>query len=228
MPDASSSTQPTGSLSYDDAILLTPAWTAWDFAVLADVAKKLAVDVYELLAVIVSESHTLQPDARNPADPKLWPIAVGMNQITRVAAAALGLIPAETTKGSNLPDWKKWADGYVQAPVEFQLRVIQRYFQNNPYWQAKKSYPSGGKLYQANAASGTMFLPDRPDPVIATKGDGVYEGIAGLDFRGKNTVTLGDLQAAVDYQKTTDVFKAAKMRLDAAMAGGGIAFPTDA
>lgn len=197
-------------LGVTQAQILTSAWSDADFAAFDAMARALLMDPFDLLAVIASESHTLLPSARNPADPSGWPIAVGLNQLTRVAAYAAGLTP-----DSSLATWKAFADAVVKAPVAGQIPMIRAYYAAMPWTKAGRRWGSAAKIYAANAGGGPAMVDVNDDTVIFPEGSAEYEGNKGLDVDGKGGLTGRDMRLAVEYHWRTPLYQAALLRMAA-------------
>lgn len=197
------------------AVLLTPSWSDADFVAFDAMARANRADPPDLLNVIASESHTLEPSARNPVDPGSWPIAVGLNQLTRTAAAASGLIPQETWAGSksNLGAWKVFADGVVKMTVGQQIPVVGAYYAASPWTKAGRAWPNAAKIYAYNAAGGTAMKDLTDDTVIYAEGTPEALANRGLDVDGKGGITGRDLRLAVEYHRRTPLLQAAFLRL---------------
>lgn len=197
------------SLNPTSAKLLTPSWTAGDFSALRGVAARNQMSPYDLLAVITSESHTLEPSARNPSNRNEWPLAVGLNQLTRTAASAAGLIPS----GENLDAWKEFADKMVEMRPSEQMGPIDAYYQASNLSKANKPWPNAATIYAYNAASGSEGSGISDATVIYPKGSSGYEGNKALDVNGDGQVTGKDLRLAVEYHMGTPLYRAAALRM---------------
>lgn len=199
------------------AKLLSPQWSDADFVALDALSKKNLMDASDLLTVLVSESHDLNPAARNPHNKYDWPIAVGLNQITRTAAASAGLIPGEKVPGdqSNFDSWKIFADKVVAMTVSEQLPIVDTYYAKNPRTLAGKPWPSATQIYAANAAASFSVSDVSDNTVIYPKGSPGYLGNTGLDLDGSGEITGKDMRLAVEYHQTTPLYQAAFLRLGA-------------
>jgi hypothetical protein len=199
------------------AQLLTPAWTDEDFVAFEAMAKKNRMDPFDLLTVITSESHDLEPSARNPRNRYEWPIAVGLNQLTRAAAAGAGLIPGEKVPGdqSNFPDWKKFADEVVKMTVGKQIPIIDAYYQASPWTRAGNEWKTATKIYAYNAAAGTAMRDIDDRSIIATPGSAEYPGLAGLGTDSRGNVTGRTIRGAIEFHWDTPLYQAAFLRLGA-------------
>ena len=173
-------------------------WDDDDLRALADVARRIGADAADLLLVLYCESG-LRADAvaRNAQG---FPVAVGLNQITSVAARSMGIGEAERI-------------AMVGRPIREQLPYVERYFLALPWRQAGHRFPTAAILYQANAAPGTLGRGTDPSLVLYRQGDGMYEGNAQLDFTHKGTVTLGDLAHVLEKNSKHSLYQAALTRL---------------
>jgi hypothetical protein len=203
------------------ATSMTPSWSDQDFEALRATATQLRMDAPDLLTVLVSESHTLEPSARNPADPNAWPIAVGLNQITRSAAAASGLIAQETTRGSNFGAWCDFADKTLASTPGQQMPILAAYYGASQWTRAGKPWPDAVKIYAFNAGGGDETKPVDDTTVIYAAGSPGYEGNKALDLDGSGEITGKDLRIAVDYHQRSPLFHAALLRLAAPSARAG-------
>ncbi len=208
---------------YDDAKknglraaqLLTPSWSDADFVAFGAMSAKNRIDPFDLLTVVTSESSTLDPSARNPRNLNDWPIAVGLNQLTRVAASSAGLIPSEKVPGdqSNFPDWKKLADSIVKMTVAQQLPLIDQYYGAARWTNAGKVWGSAAKIYAYNAAAGTDMRDIDDGSLIFGAGSPEYMGNQGLDIDGKGGITGKDLRLAVEFHWSRPLYQAAFLRM---------------
>jgi hypothetical protein len=214
-----------------EATLLTPAWTEDDFGWYHLACTQVRAKDEDPAAVFCSESK-LDPGARNPRNPKDWPLAVGLSQITRITAEQLGLtgyagdvsvdINADPHKSERFAAWKTWADAQLKASIKDQLQTFVQYCQSSQWFKAGNSFDSATKLYQLNAAPNSMFLPNTPDTVIYPKGSSAFEYNQGLYILGKPSgITVGDLTAAVARQKLTPLYQAFMLRLNDAKSRPG-------
>lgn len=153
-----------------------PWWTAADYRALAAMAARLGMNAADLGLIMASESG-LNPHAAYPGN-----YAVGLNQITAVAAAPAGLTEAQR---QDFPNW----------PVARQLPRIEQMFRFVNGDGAFK-YPHAGAIYAVNAApsivrkKGTGY-----NVVLYERGvDGKrYDQNAGLDTNKDGKITVGDL-----------------------------------
>lgn len=205
-----------------EAEALTPDWTEADLKLLEVVAERLGVvgGAMELVLPLSSESK-LAPRARNPLDPKAWPLAVGLAQFTRAAAMGMGLVPVEKpndeeSRRASLTAWKPLAENILASPVAMQLYLFERYLLSTGFEAAGGKWDSAARLYQAVAAPGTL-KPSKGKPesslVLFPKGSSGYEGNRALDLNGDGQITFGDLEAAVNAMRKHPVVEAVRVRL---------------
>jgi hypothetical protein len=192
------------------ALALTPFWSDQDFRDLNDWCKKIECDPEDILLVLTSESR-LRPDAMNPKTG--YPLACGLNQMTRIAFQALGKLPS----GSSAKDdqakslFPALAYATVKMPVKQQFEeVLIPYFKM--CGDGMKGSWTAVKLYMANAAPTSLSKGDDMDGVIYAKGSDGYKGNPGLDTNGDGQITVQDLANAVNYHKETPEYVAAKYR----------------
>lgn len=199
-------------LGLRNAVLLTSWWTDGDFMALVSMSATLGTDPYDLLVVMASEA-SLSPSARNPLDKSAWPVAVGLNQVTRVAAAATGLIPKEKTPGdgSNMADWKKYADAVVQMSVSQELPIVAAFYAGSERVKAGKTWPNAESIYAFNAAGITSDVTDAT--TVYPAGSPGYAGNAGLDIDGSGSVTVKDLRLQIAEVRTRPLYLAAFLRM---------------
>lgn len=193
---------PQAPLTYGDAELLLPLWKPDDFVLLKDLAEGvIRVDPFDLMRVLVLESQ-MDPHARNPVDPKKYPVAVGLNQITAIAALEAKLIP-------SLDKWRPFADELMLMTVPMQLYVVARYFSGVPWGRLGKPY-NATLLYQSNFMPYTLPGKTAPGDVLTVKGEKTYDNNSGLDVSPKDgKITVKDLSAAmsgVPYAERTKPF----------------------
>lgn len=202
-------------LSPLEAEMLTPEWRRESFLVLRDVGKALRANPLDILAVLVLESgRTLSPKARYPKDPKVAPFAAGLTQITRPAAVEAGFIDRALSVDDQKAAYIPFARWVLGLNVDNQLQhVVVPQMQATKWFKEGKPFATGARLYLMNFAAGKGDLPDDPSAVIASKGDTLYEGNKGLDILVPHgSITMGDLQAAVDDARRDPVYRAAAQR----------------
>lgn len=213
-----------------EAELLTPAWTDADVAFVDVLAKRLGLPAEELLLPLASESK-LNPRARNPIDPKGWPVAVGLFQMSRSAAQGMGLIPlngpakpedgdayAVSDPRPTFGPWKELADDFLRWSPMRQLQLFERYlaatnFTGQPGGIGK--WDTAARIYQAVAASSTLnpyVVPTR-DTVVYPAGSAGYAGNTALDLDGNGVITFGDLTDAVNAMRKEPAYRALLKRL---------------
>jgi hypothetical protein len=196
--------------------ILTPSWSDADLVTLAGICAKNRMDPYDLLAVFTSESGA-DPTARNPRNKNDWPVAVGLNQLTRVAAAAAGLIPKATAEDdtSNYSEWKTFADSVVKMSVAQQLPLVDNYYASAQWTKAGNVWKSAAKIYAYNAAAGTDNRDIDDGSVVYSPGTPGYNGNTGLDLDGVGGITGKDLRRAIETMWERPVYQALFLRLGA-------------
>lgn len=202
-----------------EAEALTPFWSEADLASLSALAERLGMPVEEVLLPLASESK-LDPHARNPVDPKAWPLAAGIAQFTRAAAAGMGLIPGDRdaagkdTRSESLAAWKPLAEDILKSSVGKQLYLFELFLASTGYAKAGGVFDSAARIYQAIAAPSTMVVGVVPtkETVIYPKGSAGYDGNKALDLDNDGQVTFGDLQVAVGSMRKHPVVVAALTR----------------
>ena len=104
-----------------NAVALTPAWSDADLRALDRACvEELGCKAEDLLAVLVSESK-LDPAARSPKDPSKWPIAVGLNQLTRHLAVRYGRDGIRAN--AIAPGFILTETARTQVPADIQTRL---------------------------------------------------------------------------------------------------------
>jgi hypothetical protein len=204
-----------------EALLLTADWTDLDLYGLREVAKELGADVLSLATVISLEGRGAA-NARNPSDPKAWPLAVGPIQITRIAAQGMGRvpIPGQPWKGriANVGDqwseWKAYADKSVTRPIAWHLGEMLDYYRATPRGKTGAGFPSDVQLYAANAAAAAGdTITDAT--IIYPAGSDAYRINRALDLDDSGDITGKDLRLATEYARNAPIFKAFAARLAA-------------
>lgn len=185
------------------AYKLMPGWKDGDFAALDRLCADIGCKAEDLLLVLTSESK-IDPTAVN-RNSSGWPIAVGLNQLSRAPATALGLVP----KG-DMDAWKTFAEAFIKKPVAEQLPIVLQYYKSVPYGAMGKPYHSPAKLYQANAAPSTMFMGDETGTVLYPYGSDSFTQNKPLWILRKPAgIVFGDLKAATDWHRSNPIYKAA-------------------
>lgn len=194
------------ALTYGSAELLLPYWKLEDFVLLKDLAEgTIRCDPYDLIKVMVLESD-MDPHKRNPANPKEYPSAVGLNQISRIAAKEAGFIQSDG-------QWPSFAAEVLRMTVPMQLYLVARYFDAVPWGKTGKPYDAT-KLYQSNYLPYTLPGKTKPTDVLSVAGEKNYDGNKGLDIAPKDgKITVADLTAAIGgvpyAERTKGVYAAA-------------------
>lgn len=156
------------------------AWTTADFIALDATAKRLGMNSADLLLILESES------ALNPAaayrDKDGFPVAVGLNQLTRVSNAVTGLTEEQR-------------QALVTQPVSVQIPIVERFFQNIQWTKEHRGYPNATTIYAINFAPGRlMSRGNKPNTVLYSKADGIsYELNKSFDVDKKGYITVSDL-----------------------------------
>lgn len=185
------STQGKGSISW---------WTDDDFRAFAEMSQRLKMNPADLLIVLYSESG-LRPNARNPADVRQPAIAIGLNQIVRSTAHALGMSDVE---------WQSM----LSMSVNQQLPYVERYFRNIPWVHDGNTFQTAAQVYEANFAPAFLSRGADPNIVLYRKEQGLsYSLNKGFDRENKGYITLGDLGKAVERNSKGATFLAALDRL---------------
>lgn len=184
-------TTPSGTL---------PGWTDDDFRALDAMAKRLRMKTPDLLLVLYAESG-LKPNAAFPGN-----LAVGLNQITRSTAHALGISDDEYLSILN-------------KSVTEQIPYIERYFRNVPWVARGNPFQSATQIYQANFAPATLFRGSSPEIVLYTQAhDGQsYTLNSAFDVEKKGYITVGDLGRLLERRSREKIYLIALGRLRAAL-----------
>lgn len=199
----------------------TGNWTLADFRLLADLcANQIKCEPTDLIRVLCIESG-LDPTAVAFDPETKAPVAVGLNQISRYAAAEIGLIPRDRSK--NYGQWLDLVAKVRYAPIGTQLYLVARYFDSVPWGKTGKPY-TAVRLYQSNFLPYTLPGKTGPEDVLAERGDQNYAGNSGLDISpADGKITNADLASAlsgVPYAARTALpYEAAVTMLKAATAG---------
>lgn len=167
-------------------------WTEADYKALIQAAKDIgANDVYELAVCLYGESN-MEPSAyfHTPSDPQ----AIGLNQITPVAAKAMGLTTAE------------WMSLLAMTPVE-QLPYVVRSFRAAV---GSRKLPTAAEIYVANFAPAYVGCATDPSCVLYSleKNPAAYKGNKGLDFGNKGWIEVSDIQRYIARIRNTVGYKA--------------------
>lgn len=168
-------------------------------AALSQLAADLGAEPTDLLKLLLSESG-LQPGAKNPRGFPSGQYAVGINQFAPV-------------------NWGRFAP---LTPVQYAaLSATDQLPYVGDFWKAlaashNASTISGRDLYWLNFLPAT-FVPDAPDShVIVHAGSGFFAPNRYLSSDG-STITAGDLQAHLDKQADTALYK----QIAPLLTGGG-------
>jgi hypothetical protein len=164
-----------------EAEALTPEWSEADLKLLEVIGERLGLPVEELVLPLASESK-LDPRARNPRDPKSWPLAVGLAQFTRAAAMGMGLVPVEkpgdeASRKASLGAWKELAEQILSMTVSMQMYLFERYLHSTGFEAAGGKWDSAARLYQAVAAPSSLdakVKSPEASTVIYAKGSAGY------------------------------------------------------
>lgn len=193
------------------------ALTSWlpdgFFVDLADVAKRRKMRAKDLLLVLHRESG-LRGSAVNIQNGKK--VAVGILQITSVAAPGVGL-PTEESRLSVL-----------NMGEREQLKLVDRYFANNERHRGGRPYPAAVHVYQAVFAPATMAQGDAMSLVLYRSPSAAYTQNVGVDpvvnGRRKGWIELGDMDRFLDASRKSATYLAALARLEAVTGGesGGL------
>jgi hypothetical protein len=165
----------------------------------------------DLWNVFCSESQA-DPTSVNYADHKryatfadakkagTYALAVGLNQLTKVAAVEAGLM-------KSTDSFQDWAEGMSKAPISEQLYACQQFFKSTGWFKAKQGYESALRLYLANASPSYLFadLSQLDKPILSGS-----EAEA-----NKERSTIGGLQQGLVYWRAKPLFTAGQMRLAA-------------
>lgn len=209
--------------AYKFAKSLTPYWQDNDIRFLDAWCQQIECRAEDLLLVMATESN-LRPDMA-ATFPEAKPgkcVAIGLNQVTRVALQDLGVLPW-SPPSEKLPDGgyksqskqdlheqnnDKAISMFSAMSVEIAAMNVETQFQKVviPYFNniAKKYNPgawNGTKLYMANLAAGSLYLANNPNGVIYKKGDGGYAGNPGLDMNHDGKITVSDITTALEYNR---------------------------
>ena len=110
-------------------------------------------------------------------------------------------------------------DQYLALPVSEQLGYVFSWFQARMS-SAGVSTISAAELYQLNFLPATFQPGETSGYVISSRGDGYYEGNAGLDVDGSGTITLGDLEQVIQNAKAAHPDLYAFLEEQVCLAGG--------
>jgi len=167
-------------------------WTEADYRALIQAANDIgANDVYELAVCLYGESN-MEPSAyfHTPSDPQ----AIGLNQITPVAAKAMGITTAE------------WMSLLSMTPVE-QLPYVVRSFRTAV---GTRKLPTATEIYVANFAPGHIQWAGDPSHVLydSVKNPAEYKGNKGLDYGNKGWIEVSDIQRYIAKVRNTVGYRA--------------------
>jgi hypothetical protein len=181
---------------------LTPDLSDQFFADIADVCGRLQIDPLDLLGVMMAESN-VKAAAQNPTSN-----ASGLIQFLPSTLAHLG--------------WTDTPQAFRQLSADQQLPYVEAYFQ--PY--VHFVLDSAARVYQVVFLPSSLSLGSSMDTVIAEKGglnSGVYDRNRGLDVDFDGTITVGELQKAIERHYNAPRWQEIVQRENAAGAGGGSA-----
>ncbi len=179
-----------------EAELITQFWSDNDFRIVKDVCESyIRCKPEDLFKVMILESD-MDPTRQYPRK-AAYPDAVGLNQLTSVAALEAGLIKSKS-------EWPALAKQILAMPVGLQLYLVARYFMGVPYGKTGKAYDAT-KLYQSNYQPYSLPEKTKPTDVLAVKGTAVYDNNAGLDMPPQDgKITVGDLTIAIESIPSSD------------------------
>lgn len=202
--------------AYAFAKKLTPKWTDNDVRFMDSWCAQIECKAEDLFLVMATESN-LRPDMAAPF-PHAKPgscVAIGLNQVTRVALQDLGMLPWSPPSDTNKAVQDKHDEndkkaiamfsplsleiGSMNVETQFQ-KVVIPYFNN----VAKKYKPgawTATKLYMSNLAAGSLYLANNPDGVIYKSGDSGYSGNPDIDMNHDGKITVSDVTRVMDYNR---------------------------
>jgi len=189
---------------------LTPFWTDQNFRDLVSWCQTIECEPEDILLVFTSESR-LRPDVMAPKTGS--PVAVGLNQMTRIAFQSIGKLPSGSASNDDKAKALFPAIAFATAKMQVKDQIEQVI---TPYFaQIRKTYKgpwTPTALYMANAAPSMMNKATDPDAVIYAKGSEAFAQNQGLDTNGDGQITTKDLMNAVNYHNETPEYVAAKYR----------------
>jgi hypothetical protein len=160
-------------------------WNARDYAALRKAAADIGTTPEDLLLVIALETG----DTMNPhiafCNASGYPDAVGLNQITKVAAEGMKLTEAQRLS-------------LLDMTPEEQLPYVTKFFVMANGGKPFSKPPNAVKLYQTNIApatvGGDVVYTQKTFPCHAPgSGGDPYCNNAGLDYNKDGTITVEDL-----------------------------------
>lgn len=202
--------------AYEFAKKLTPKWTDNDIRFVDSWCQQIECKAEDLFVVMATESN-LRTDMAAPF-PEAVPgkcVAIGLNQVTRIALQDLGMLPWSPPSSTNPSVQKKHEDNNDKAMVMFSelskeiaamdvetqfQKVVIPYFKNvsNKY---KPGAWNATKLYMANLAAGSLYMANNPNAVIYKAGDSGYSGNPGIDVNHDGKITVGDVASVINYNR---------------------------
>jgi hypothetical protein len=170
--------------------------TGWASVFVAG-CQALGVDPLDAAGLLISES-TFSPAATNSIG------CVGLNQQCPGSQNFLGDMTV---------------DQYTQLTVSQQLPYVFAFWQN---WidQYGLGSISAAELYWLNFLPATFVPNSSSSYVISQQGDPWYSSNTGLDSTGSGTITLGDLQTAIDNAKSNHPDLYSYLQTQILLAGG--------
>lgn len=202
--------------AYAFAKKLTPKWSDNDIRFVDSWCAQIECKAEDLFVVMATESN-LRPDMAAPF-PEAVPgkcVAIGLNQITRIALQDLGMLPWSPPSDTNKAVQEKHEEndrkaismfsamsleiGSMDVATQFQ-KVVIPYFNN----VAKKYKPgtwNATKLYMANLAAGSLYLANNPNAVIYKSPDSGYTGNPGVDINHDGKITVSDVTGVMNSNR---------------------------
>lgn len=215
----------------ETAYIYTPDWTDDHFrSGLPMWCDTIGCDPLHLLVVLATESR-LRPGTCAPFGARVEEaVAVGLNQVTRVALQDLGWLPWSPPDPDNKSSakhklheennskakvgYKELAKKFVAMDVAQQFtQVVIPYFANVKKKYNVDSWNSAEKLYLANLAAGSLYLANDPKNVIYPAGSEGYSGNTQFDVNPHDgKITVSDIAGVVASNRNLSQFTAAKFR----------------
>jgi len=167
---------------------------------LVDVCSRLQIEPLDMLGVMMAES-SVKASAQNANSN-----ASGLIQFLPSTLQRLG--------------WTGTPQDFRRLSADDQLPFVERYFQ--PF--AHFGLNSIARVYQVVFLPSSLSLGSNPDTVIVDQNginSGAYPGNRGLDTDNDGTITVGELQQAVERHLTSARWQEIEQRLNGASGGGG-------
>jgi len=165
-----------------------------------DLCSRLQMDAMDLLGVMMAES-AVKADARNPKSD-----ASGLIQFLPSTLTHLG--------------WTGTTAAFRALTADGQIPYVEAYFQ--PY--VHFVLDSAARVYQVVFLPASLSYGSTMDTVIAERGglnSGVYDRNRGLDTNLDGTITVGELQQAIERHYNSPRWHEIVQRLNSTQGDGG-------